>query len=414
MTSAATSPDIAERIGTIADMMLRELDQVVAEMDAAELEVVPSMGADATLVAEMTASNRANVAHLLSAFARRDMKVPTDIPPEALNVARTIVRRGIGLDAIYQLYHRGQHVAWRRFMTHAARLVPPGPDLVAILDAGSEALFAFVDMVVGRVIAEAQREREEVLGGELARRAEMVHLILDSAPVDLQRASERLRYELSRRHTALVVWCDTLGDVHGTLESASSILARAAGARLPLTLSAGTSTLWVWLATDANPALDRVRAAIDRVHPDIRIAVGPTEPGITGFRRSHTAALAVERVMRGYRDGHRIALYRDLEVAALASQDQTQAAVFVIATLGPLAVDTPGAARLRESLRVFLDEAENAPRAAARLGTHRNTVLQRVARATDLLGHRPGDRRLAVELALELAHQLGPRVLSRS
>jgi hypothetical protein len=33
-------------------------------------------------------------------------------------------------------------------------------------------------------------------------------------------------------------------------------------------------------------------------------------------------------------------------------------------------------------------------------------VLQRVARATELLGFRPGSRRLAVELALEL-HRTG-------
>lgn len=100
-------------------------------------------------------------------------------------------------------------------------------------------------------------------------------------------------------------------------------------------------------------------------------------------------------------------------VTALVAQDQERAAEFVAETLGQLAVDTPTAERLRETLRVFLDEAENAPRAAARLHTHRNTVLQRIARATELLGHDPGDRRLAVELALELAHQLGPRVLSR-
>jgi DNA-binding PucR family transcriptional regulator len=61
---------------------------------------------------------------------------------------------------------------------------------------------------------------------------------------------------------------------------------------------------------------------------------------------------------------------------------------------------------LRETLRVFLEVAENAPRAAERLHTHRNTVLQRVARATELLGYPPGERRLAVELALELRRRL--------
>jgi DNA-binding PucR family transcriptional regulator len=43
---------------------------------------------------------------------------------------------------------------------------------------------------------------------------------------------------------------------------------------------------------------------------------------------------------------------------------------------------------------------------------HRNTVLQRIARATELLGHPPGDRRLAVMTALEIAHFVGPKVLT--
>jgi DNA-binding PucR family transcriptional regulator len=44
---------------------------------------------------------------------------------------------------------------------------------------------------------------------------------------------------------------------------------------------------------------------------------------------------------------------------------------------------------------------------------HRNTILQRVARANELLGRDIGERRLALALALELAHRLGPRVLVR-
>ena len=78
-------------------------------------------------------------------------------------------------------------------------------------------------------------------------------------------------------------------------------------------------------------------------------------------------------------------------MTALAGNDIPRAAEFVRATLGPLADENPRAARLRETLRVYLEEAEHAPRAAARLHTHRNTVLQRVGRATELLGYRPGD-----------------------
>ena len=95
-----------------------------------------------------------------------------------------------------------------------------------------------------------------MLGGAPARRAETIRLILDGAPIDSRRASERLGYELARRHTALVLWAQPPGDEHGALESTATMLARAAGARPPLTLSVGTSTLWAWLGTDAEPAVD--------------------------------------------------------------------------------------------------------------------------------------------------------------
>jgi DNA-binding PucR family transcriptional regulator len=405
---------ILDLVGDVAESMLAELDELAADMDAAELQLAPQLGADAAIAADVSASNRANVRRMLGTLARRDGKPPpTDVPPEALDVVRTVVRRGIDLDVIFQAYRRGQNVAWQRAMAHAARTVGPGPELVELIETLSTFIFDYVDHVMGRVIAEAQREREEILGGALARRTEVVRLILDGAPIDRRRASERLGYELARHHTALVLWAEPPGELQGALESAATTFAHAAGARRPLTLPSGTSTLWAWIGTDAQPDVEALRGAIAEAQPNVRVAIGPTHTGPTGFRRSHAAALAVQRLLAGHPGGARLALYRDLEVTALAAQDHDRAAEFVATTLGPLAADTPTAAGLRETLRVFLDEAENAPRAAARLHTHRNTILHRIARATDILGHRPGEHRLATELALELAHQIGPRVLTR-
>jgi DNA-binding PucR family transcriptional regulator len=335
------------------------------------------------------------------------------VPPEALDIARTVVRRGIDVEVLFHGYRRAHSVVWRNWLGYAAQAVP-GPALVEMLEVSSQLMFDYVDQVLARVLSGVQREREEVLGGALARRTETVRLILDGAPIDARQASERLGYDLGRRHTALVLWSESQADVQGALESAATVLAQAAGAQRPLTLPAGTSVLWAWIGSDTDLSTDALREAIAQVPPTTRAAVGPTRRGISGFRRTHAAALAIQRLLAGHPGGDRLAIHSDLEVTALTAQDAERAAEFVAATLGPLAAETPSAARLRETLRVFLDEAENAPRAAARLHTHRNTVLQRVARATELLGHRPGERRLAVELALELCHQLGPRVLSRA
>ncbi|MFB7718127.1 PucR family transcriptional regulator [Nocardia sp. NPDC056100] len=415
MNSPAPAPELTELMGRVAETMLGDLDQLVAEMDAAEIELTPLVGTDAALVADMSASNRANAARLLSAFARREAQpAEVDVPPEALDVARTVARRGLDLAVIFQSYRRGQNIAWRHYLAHATRIAGTGPLLVPLLELSAQRMFAYVDHVVAQVISEAQREREEVLGGALARRAETIRLILDGAPIDGHRAGERLGYDLERMHIAVVLWSPPGGEVQGALESTATMLTRAAGQRPPLTLAAGSSVLWAWMSGDTLPAVEVLRGALRAAHPAIRVAVGPPRSGIEGFRRSHEAALGMHNLLAGQIDAAPVTFYRDLAVTALAVQNPSRAAEFVADTLGPLARDTATAARLRETLRVFLEEGENAPRSAARLHTHRNTVLQRVARATDLLGHRPGERRLAVELALEIAHRLGSRALNRA
>ena len=320
------------------------------------------------------------------------------------------MRRGIDLDRIYEGYRRGQQVGLERWLACAYEIVEPGPELIGVTELSLSLAFRYIDQTLGRVLAEAQREREEVIGGALARRTETIRLILDGAPIDPTAASRRLGYELDRRHTAVVVWAESAVAPHGALESAAVLLAQAAGSQRPLTLPAGTTTLWAWIGTPSEPAIEDLRSAAERSPDGVRAAVGPTRRGIEGFRDSHEAALTVHRLLLGNTASGRFGSYRELEVTALAAHDLRAASEFVAATLGPLGEDSPAAARLRETLRIYLEEADNAPRAAARLYTHRNTVLKRIARAAELLGYAPGERRLAVELALELRRHLPPPV----
>ena len=57
---------------------------------------------------------------------------------------------------------------------------------------------------------------------------------------------------------------------------------------------------------------------------------------MTGFRRSHAAAIAAQRLVAGG-DGERLTTHREVEVVALAGQDDEQVAEFVASVLGPLA-----------------------------------------------------------------------------
>ena len=402
-------------VSSVATQLLSDADAMLEEINAAIFSTSPVLAGDATIEAETIASSRANMLRWLGAMASHPGEpVSEDVPPEALDLARSLVRRGIELDALLHAYRRGQNVAWRRWMEVAAATVPDGPELIELLDVSSELMFGFVDGVIGGLLAQVQREREELLGGALAQRTATVRLILDGAPVDRERASQSLGYELARRHTAAVLWAEPPGLVQGALERAATALAHAARAGRPLMLPAGTSALWVWLGSDEDPDPRELRAALAGAELNVRAVTGPTRRGMTGFRRSHAAAIAAQRLVAGG-GGDRLTTHREVEVVALAGQDEEQVAEFVSSVLGPLAVAGDATAtRLRETVRIYLEEGEHGPRTAERLNTHRNTVLHRVARAEELLGHPIGERRLAVALALELAARMGSRALSRA
>jgi DNA-binding PucR family transcriptional regulator len=380
------------------------------EVDAAVLAATPArLSSDPAITAATVATNHANILHWATANQRRPgAPVPANLSPAVLDLARDIVRRGLD-DATLNSYRIGQNVAWRAWMTRAFALTDDPEELRELLEVSARSIFAFVDATVDGIQELIEREREQLVRGTHAERLETVNLILEGAPITVARASARLRYELAGRHTAAVVWSDgEPRDAAGALEQAADALAGAAGARRPFTVAATTRSLWAWFSggdPDAVLDLEAVRAHLDGA-PGVRIALGTTAPGMVGFRRSHLDALATQRLMHRMSGDLRIASYADVQLVALTAQDEEGAADFVARTLGDLAAAGP---ELRETLRVYLREESSASRAARALYTHRNTVLNRLARARELLPAPLEGRGLQVGLALEIVHWLGTR-----
>ena len=184
MTAVAPTARTFELISAIADRLALEVEETVAAMDAAVIEVVPEFGADAAIAAELTANNRGNWRRFLAVARQAQSPLSDAVPPEALDAARTVVRRGIDLDRIYEGYRRGHQVGLERWLACAYQIVEPGPELINVTELSLSLAFRFIDQTLGRVLAEAQREREDIIGGALARRTETVRLILDGAPID--------------------------------------------------------------------------------------------------------------------------------------------------------------------------------------------------------------------------------------
>ncbi|WP_445149750.1 PucR family transcriptional regulator [Baekduia sp. Peel2402] len=394
----APSATVAALIREGAAAFLDDPETLFETVDAAVLAATPSrLSADPSITAATMATNHANILHWAAANVRRPGEpVPANLSPAVVDIARDIVRRGLDDSTSLNTYRIGQNVAWRFWMARAFGLTEDPEVLRELLDVTARSIFSFVDETVEGIQDLIDAEREQLLHGTHAERLETVNLILEGAPITVARASERLRYELGARHTAAVVW----SDADGALEPAAEALARAAGARAPFTVSASARTLWVWWADgDREPDTD--------VLPEgVRAAIGTTASGLDGFRRAHLDALATQRLMQRMPADRRIARYEDVQLVTLVAADDTRAADFVTHTLGDLATAPDD---LRETLRVYLREGSSASRAARALYTHRNTVLNRLTRARELLPAPLEGRGLSVALALEVVHWLGPR-----
>ena len=404
-TQDAVSPRVAELIRQGAEIVIGLPEDVITELDEVALAAMPhEISDDPGLAAGIRRTNRGFV----RAWAEANLhdpgaRVTPTIGPEMLAIGRDLVRRGLD-DSTLEAFRAGQNIVWRRWMGIAFALTDDPAELAELLDHTAASIFAFVDSTLAVISEQMQRERDELKRGTHAMRFETVSLIIDGAPIARDRASRQLGYELAQRHTGAIIWGDQASEDHSLLDRAAEAMAQASGARRPFTVVASASTLWVWVPGSHGPDLDRLGRLLAEL-PGVRIAVGPTAEGIDGFRASHLAATATQRLMVRVASEVRVAGYDAVEIVALVTADESRAAEFVTRTLGEL--ETAPAA-LRDTLRTYLRMQSNATRAAEALFTHRNTVLTRLARAGQLLPRPLEQNSLAVAVALEVVHWRAP------
>ena len=402
--TGTVTPNVADLIRRGAELVLELPEDVITELDEAALAAMPhEIADDPGLAAGIRRTNRGFVRSWAESNLRDPgAQVTPTIGPEMLAIARDLVRRGLD-DSTLEAFRAGQNVVWRRWMAIAFALTGDPDELAELLDRTAESIFAFVDSTLAVISAQMQRERDELKRGTHAVRFETVSLIIDGAPIARERAATLLGYELAQPHTAAIVWTDTASEDHSLLDRAAEALAEAGGARRPFTVVASASTLWVWVPSATGPDFGRLEQTI-RDLPGVRVAVGQTAAGIEGFRASHLAATATQRLMVRVASDVRVAGYDAVEIVALVTADDSRAAEFVARTLGELESASPS---LRETVRTYLRLQSNATRTAEALFTHRNTVLARLNRAEQLLPRPLQDSGLAVAVALEVVHWRG-------
>ena len=109
--------------------------------------------------------------------------------------------------------------------------------------------------------------------------------------------------------------------------------------------------------------------------------------------------------------GQPVTSFGEVAPLALMSGSIELLRAWVIETLGALADNDEHNARLRDTLRVFLQENGSYKTTAEHLMLHKNTVQYRIRKAEEGLGRPVSEDRLYIELALLASQWLGASVL---
>ena len=145
---------------------------------------------------------------------------------------------------------------------------------------------------------------------------------------------------------------------------------------------------------------------------DIHFAFGDAAKGTTGFRLTHSQALAAQAVaLAAGSPPLRTVAFSEVAPVAMMLGSPELLRAWVLATLADLAADDENHARLRDTLLIFLHTGGSYKVTAERLMLHKNTVQYRIRKAEESLGRPLSDNRRDVELALRATRWLGSSML---
>jgi DNA-binding PucR family transcriptional regulator len=267
-------------------------------------------------------------------------------------------------------------------------------------------------------VSSYESEKENWLRNQSAVRAARVRALLRGEQVDVSSSEAMLGYRLRQHHLGLVTWITGAsggGDALGRLEHGTADVAAEAHCEGRLIfIPQDESSAWAWLPLGARDdvAFPALTAKGIGAADGIRFAFGAPAPGLAGFRRTHQQALSAQAVaLAAGPSGPLLTSFGEVAPLALMSGSIELLHAWVTETLGALADDDEQNARLRGTLRVFLQENGSYKTTAEQLMLHKNTVQYRVRKAEEALRRPIGQDRLQIELALLASHRLGRAVL---
>ena len=376
---------------------------------------IPELGNDTRVLALLEASVAENVATVLHVLQHGIDLEKVHVPAAAEEYARRLAQRGVPMAALLRAYRIGS----TQFQDWCLQELGRRSDNAAVISAAglriAGILAAYIDQVSEEVVSAYEAEKENWLRNQSVARAARVRALLRNEQVDIKSSEAILGYRLRQYHLGAVTWTldsPSGGDALGLLERAT--LAMAADAHCdgrPMFIPQDEFCAWAWLPLGGRR--DGAVPAIGANGGDgIRFAFGEPASGVPGFRRTHRQALGAQAVaLAAGPSGQPVTGFGEVAPLALMSGSIELVRAWVVETLGALADNDEYNARLRDTLRVFLQENGSYKATAERLVLHKNTVQYRVRKAEEGLKRPISQDRLHVELALLASQWLGSAVL---
>lgn len=327
----------------------------------------------------------------------------TDVPPETALQFAAAVRQGVPLEYILE-HESGSHaLVGEALIREFKRLAPAGDQAEGLVEL-SRFLVDFVSGFATASSAAFAAAEQAWLSSVDHGRTQIVRGLLNG-DVDDADAERRLSYEvLNRVHVGLVVF--QRGSRRIDLDRVAAQALTQWGAKRHLIVPAGDGAVWAW-----GSFLDAAMTSRDLQQTPSQeavVAVGRPLAGSDGFRRTHQEAVVAEGVARmTIPSPSPLVRFEDVRLISLLTADPSAAKSFIRDELGRLG--DAREAHLRETVRVYLECNCSPATAAARLNVVKNTVVYRIRRAEELLGHPVKERLSILWVALHLAEFIGLR-----
>lgn len=393
-----------------------QLNVVLAEKTA-ELErifhvQIPEVRGDEAIEELLAASTGSNLSVMFDALRHGIAVDQLDVPPPAAAYARRFAQRGLPLEALLRAYRLGDHRFIQWFLAELTSWVESPEQLERAASEVVEFTVEYVDRI-SEALIEIYREERKLWGQRTdAARAAQVRAVLADRSVDETTAEIMTAVAMHRWHVSVVLWlASDERDEVGRLDDAARAL-RGVSPAPSLVVPADARTLWAWFSVGSAAEGQQLDLApVVEACPQVRLAVGEPARHLDGFRATHGEALRAQMVAETAMPPQPVTRFAQVRLSALLSENVDDLRAWVARALGGLAVDDEATARLRDTVRTYLECGGSSVETAERLHVHRNTVRYRIRRAEEVRGRPLSEERIDLEVALVAAMQLGSTIL---